>query len=295
MNSKFDPATASLTLRWKIAQCPDGDSGDETSLEATNIATEPPSDPRHWDITQFLAGHKICLVPGDYALRYTAEGLQVLSMPVEMGEDGRRKIIEAFTPSLSEQVEKMANLLQGAPTDEQITQGAKMIVRVGLQDLLNIVESSDENGVPSVPDLSGIEPGFVHVSATTCAGCNGHGPKLDLNSRLADLFESLTDLLEGNQPDESTVNFGSGRAFINAYSTGVDVMVGFAHELCPYALHFNELLAEEMRTQIALAEPEIVREMIAATYSPLRQRLTSIERLAENFGVELPDADAAQP
>lgn len=294
MNHKFDPTKASLTLRWSVAQCPEGDCGDETSLEATNITTEPESDPRHWQIGQFLAGHKIGLVPGEYALRYVFgdDGLQVLSMPVEMGEDGRRNIIDAFTPSLSEQVEKMARLLQDAPTDEQIAEGAKMIVRMALQDLLNIDGSQSENGVPSIPDLSGIKPGFVRVSATKCAYCNGHGPKLDLNSRLADLFGSLADLIQEGLPNESIVDFGRARAFIKQSGTGVDVAVGFAVESCPYALHFNELLAMEVRAQIALAESEIVREMIAATYSPVCQYIASVEGLAENFSVELPSADA---
>src|SRR3990167_7581477 len=86
MKRTFDPAKAGITLRWQVVL---GGCQGET-LEIIQVQTTPASDPERWLISEFFEENGIELCLGDYALEYKlGDGLRVLSMPVEIGEEGR--------------------------------------------------------------------------------------------------------------------------------------------------------------------------------------------------------------
>jgi|GEM_PF-6125820 len=274
MKTKYhlDPARAAVTLSWTVIANEDGD------FVVEDIETVPASAGNFWKIDRFYSNTHIPPVAGKYGFQYLlGEGLRVLSMPKEVGEEGRQRLIEVFDAQLHSTTLGLSMLLQEMPTVEQIQRGAREIIQTGLQCLVERTPSETKDGVETILDMAAFEPGFVRVSASACAA---HGDD-DCSHELS------VDPVSGI----STVEFGNGRAFLQVNGLQVDVKVGSVDHSCPFALALNGELAKQVAQAVSALELESIREILQLNHRLTVSFMRILAQLAAVYKIELSPPD----
>ena len=290
----LNPATASVTLRWKVIASQNDEDLDEGRLYVSDVTTEPPSDPDHWQIQSFCDYVGIPLVVGDYGLQYLlGEGLRVLSMPHEVGEDGRQQIIETLESQLHEQTLGLSEHLQSMPTDEQIEIGVRKIVHLALQRLLEPQSPVNEGELATIRDMSEFRPQFLRVSAVPCANHGDDENQVEFPDVRNMSFSQMTAWVQTALQNISrpAIEFGSGRAYLKIDGMNVAVKVGFVDHTSPFALALNELLAERVAQIASQCELEAVLAIIHTLYPGLTKLTRAIEQIADAYQIELNPPD----
>ena len=283
MKRTFDPAKAGITLRWQVVL---GGCQGET-LEIIQVQTTPASDPERWLISEFFEENGIELCLGDYALEYKlGDGLRVLSMPVEIGEEGRQKFLDGFEPELYNETISLSQLLQSFPSNEEIEEGAATIIHTALRLLFKPKELDDEEATVIIPDLSQLKPGFIRVFAVACVECgNEHHARITQDLTMKGIVHHV---LQVTRAYYTEIRFGSGCAFVEADSDAeVSAKVGFADHTSDFAHVLNGMLATAVQEKIDEIETVEVTKWLRNILQAASDHTRAVSQVAHSFNITL--------
>lgn len=229
----------------------------------------------------------IAPVTGTYSFRYAlGSALQVEDMPTEVGETGRRQLIDILTPEIRQQTMGLAQLYESLPTDEQIAEAAGFIARDVFKGAF--INPDDVLNPPTeLPDAASVQVTGV------CGGCMGAVDRLTKGG-----FTSLFDVIDTVLPSlMNTYQIGESNAQWQTrtdQSGNTQVTVGFATCACPYADDINTALAQKVQTAIG----EVARDQAvqaAALMSLAQDRVTGYgDLLTSDYDIGADELEAAK-
>lgn len=229
----MNPNTAAVTLRWKVR---DGEGGQQ---EVTDVETEPVSEPNDWHVFDFCRANNITLVFGEYALRVQiAQPIEVVSLPIEMGDEGRAALLAIFERPLANAAYKLAGTMAACPDEQATGELAERLLRTALIAFSKVAPGED--GAPVFQDLVDLHPGFLKVEHVSCVACEG--------GRVEDLDRGFT--------------MDNAVAYVQASGTTATARVGFVGCMNPFAEALNIAFAEQLARAVKAAESRVVAEYV---------------------------------